>query len=89
MFPKGRSKADKDESASEATEKVQVKKKRQVTINFPSTNKKKKLEDSVGLIVVKAENKNSNQAVVKRDLFKLYFRIARDQKNWEMIRLLW
>ena len=67
LVPKGQSKTDECESMKEAAKKAQVEKKCQDTIDFPSTNKKTKLEDSTGLTVVKVENKHDNQVVVKRD----------------------
>ena len=73
LVPKGLSKADKDEHASEAIKKVQVEKNRQATIYFPSTSKKTKLEDFTGLTLVKAGNKHTNQVSVKSHLFKLDF----------------
>ena len=71
LVPKGRGKADKDESTTEADKKVQVEKKCQATINFPSATKTPKEEDSSVLTVVRAKNKHATQVAVKRNLLKL------------------
>ena len=52
---------------------MQVEKKRQAAIDFPSITKNLKQEDSAMSMVVKVENAHTNQVAVKRDLFKLDF----------------
>ena len=69
MDPKGWSKSDKNKSITETFKKVQVEKMCQDTIDFTSTTKKPKQEESTLVKVVNVENKHDNQVAVKRDFF--------------------